>query len=985
MRRFLKSEWTIVLGLTILALAVRLYRLPELPPGLHYDEAANGVDALDVLSGHFSIFFERNYGREPLFIYLQAIAVALLGATPFALRVTSAIIGALTVPAIYWMVKEALTRIRTDARWLALWTALFVTFSYWHLNFSRIGYRAILLPLLASIAFAWFWRAWWKIENGESLPWRDLILCGVFTGSCLYTYIAGRFMPILIVGVALAGALLTRRSRARLKQIALAVGVIGISALVVFAPLGLYFLAHPESFLGRATDVSVFSPKYNQGNVLGTLATSVIETAKMFAIAGDPNWRHNPAGRPVFDPVLAVWLTVGLVLAVRRWRVLPYFFALAWFFIFALPAVLTASELPHSLRALGLIPVAYFLIVLALVTIGNRLLKQWKFLGEWVLLFLVLLLHGTVSLQDYFTAWQSNSKLSTSFQVYFTELAREMNMRGQADAVWVLPLSPAFLIFMPTPANYPVTFLYHGDASYGLVVSDETAPHQLQFLTTGRNKAYLIRWKDETSQPEGIYFYADPKHLISFLLNKHGRLIGEETSGGTLFTTFELPESSDYRVATTFVPVEIPFGDKVRLTGAAYGHTATQRNEPADALEEKWVPSGHTAWVVLRWQAQAPLDFDLKTTLYLTDEAGHLAGQVDDLLVGDRYPFYRVWERNEVASTYHILPIFPAVPPGRYNLYLGVYEEKTLQRYPVLDTDGQPISAALLLGSVQVTRPLDSPTVSPTNPLSDNPILAPGIALLGYDLPGNVFSPGDKLPLTLYWQARAASLADYTVYVELHDSTDRVVAHQSARPRYATTEWQSGDVWRDWHDLEIPITIPSGDYQLMISLHEGTTRVNQMTLGNVQVQGRPHQFTLPSIEHPMKYQVGSSISFLGYDLNTRTARPGETVRLTLYWQALDRIDRSYTVFAHLLGSDGQLYGQQDNLPSRGTAPTTSWIPGEYIADEYNIQIKPEAPPGEYRIEIGMYDAVTGMRLVTSMNGHSPGDHILLDMPVQVSR
>jgi len=982
MQRHFSTEWFLIVGLTILALVVRLYQLAELPPGLHYDEAANGVDALDILSGRFSIFFERNNGREPLFIYLQAISIALLGATPFALRATSAVVGALTVPAIYWMVKEAFIGTEFKAHWLALWTALFVTFSYWHLNFSRIGYRAILLPLLASVAFAWFWRAWRKMENTRSLPWRDLIFCGVFVGGCLYTYIAGRFVPVLIVIVAIAGAL-TRQSSAQFKKIVLGILIIGFSALLVFAPLGFYFLMHPESFLGRAADVSVFNPKYNQGNPMLAITTSAIETAKMFAITGDPNWRHNPAGRPVMDFFLASWMAGGLLLAIVRWKSLPHLFVLTWFIVLSFPVILTASGLPHTLRALGLIPAVYLLSVLTMLSVGERLKGLVRQFAVWLPL-PFLLFSAMTDWQDYFSAWRDNNP-SNSFQVYFTELAHTMSLHGQSDTVWILPLHPAFSIFMPYPSNYPVEFLYVGAAKYGLIVSDSSAPNQLQNLTKGCNKAHLIRWKNELLQPEGIYFYGDPKRLLNFLLSKYGRAIEENDGGRMIYTTYELFHGIDYHIATTFTSLDTSFGGKVRLTGVAYGRTATQNNEFPAALEEKKVPSGHNAWVVLRWQAQTPIDFDLKTTLYLTDEDGHLVGQSDDLLVGDRYPFYRVWEQNEAAGTYHILPILPAVPPGLYNLYLGVYEDKTLQRYPVLDTHGQPRSTALLLGSVEITRPLDSPKVAPVHSLPNAPLLAPSIALLGYDLPGNTFSPGDKLPLTLYWQAKAAPLGDYSVTVELRDSADHVIAQRNARPAYPATQWQTGDVWRDWHDLEIPVTVPSGDYRLVVSLYDGDKSAGRVELANVQVQGRPHQFTPPSIQYPMRFQVGSQIAFLGYDLKTRTVSPGGTVSLTLYWQALARMDRSYTVFTHLLGPDDHLYGQQDNLPEQGTSPTTSWLPGEYITDRYDIQIKPDALPGEYRLRIGMYDATTGTRLAISANGQPQGDYIILETPIRVIR
>jgi 4-amino-4-deoxy-L-arabinose transferase-like glycosyltransferase len=176
-----------VICIFLVGLGLRLYRLPEFPAGLHYDEAANGLDALDMLAGARSVFFERNYGREPLFIYLQAIAVEVLGATPFALRLTSALIGAATVPAVYWMVREAFWRTSRSPRWLAFWSALFIATSYWHLNFSRIGYRAIMVPLLASLVFATFWRSWRQLSEGERMPWLGLVGCGALVGVSLYT------------------------------------------------------------------------------------------------------------------------------------------------------------------------------------------------------------------------------------------------------------------------------------------------------------------------------------------------------------------------------------------------------------------------------------------------------------------------------------------------------------------------------------------------------------------------------------------------------------------------------------------------------------------------------------------------------------------------------------------------------------------------------------------------------------------------------
>jgi hypothetical protein len=87
---------------------------------------------------------------------------------------------------------------------------------------------------------------------------------------------------------------------------------------------------------------------------------------------------------------------------------------------------------------------------------------------------------------------------------------------------------------------------------------------------------------------------------------------------------------------------------------------------------------------------------------------------------------------------------------------------------------------------------------------------------------------------------------------------------------------------------------------------------------------------------------------------------------------------SYTVFTHLLDAEERVWSQVDSIPLRGEAPTTSWVSGEVIADEYNIVAEPSTPPGAYSIEIGMYDVATGQRLPIFTGGQQlEGDRLVL--------
>ena len=985
-RRIAWLDLGILLALTLLALALRVYQLHEIPPGLYFDEAANGVDAQGVLTGTHSIFFERNYGREPLLIYLQAISIALLGATPFALRLVSAVIGALTVPAVYWMVREAFRSKGDEARWLALWTSLFVALSYWHINFSRIGFRAILVPLLSCLAFACFWRAWRHIESGDRFPWLPLIACGLFVGASLYTYTAARFLPVLIVLTVVAGVLMPERRAARTRRAILALAVIGVTGLAAFAPLGIHFASHPDAFFGRVEQLSVFNPQNNEGNLVKTLIGNTVKTIGMFGWAGDPKWLHNPAERPVFDPLLALWLAAGVVLAFFRRRSLPHVSTLLWCIIFTLPALLTVHEMPHSLRMLGMIPAVYVLPVLAMSEIGTHLAGRWRVLINWLPL-PFLLFSGSTSIHDYFTAWGDELDFY-AFHTIFADTAEVMSGYGSADGVWIMPIDK-FIKGQERISHYTIDFLYQGPAGYGAALVDPAvAPTRLSSLTQGRNQAYLMRWDDTRRLPMSAYSHADPKGLFDFLLRKHGKLLGETDTGEMSYRIYQIPYKPDYRVATAFTPQDVRFAGFMKLIGSAYGHIATSRAESADELEDKVLASGESAWVVLRWEAQTAIDLDLKTTLYLIDADGHRAGQIDSLLVADENPFLRSWSEGEVAYTYHIFPTLPAIPPGMYQLYLGVYDETAQQRFSILEPDGSEAGTAFLLGALEITPPINSPLVTPDKPLPAETSLVPGVSLLGYDLPAGPLGPGQSLPLALYWQAAAAPQRDYLIRVELRDASGHSVATRLASPangRYPMTRWSAGEVLRDWQDLTIPATVPSGDYELVVTLDDGSTPVGEITLETVQVRDRPHTFEPPQIQHPMNLRVGDRIAFLGYDLSTEDIQAGEGPNLTLYWQAIDNPMASYTVFTHLLSSDGQNWGGKDNIPGEGSLPTIDWVTGEYITDSYAISVDTNAPAGEYQIEVGMYDAATGNRLpVTNASGQVLGDRILLSSTIDIA-
>ncbi|NLD74343.1 MAG: hypothetical protein GX649_16700, partial [Chloroflexi bacterium] len=357
MRRYLRILTTppaLLAAITLLAAALRLAALDRLPPGLYHDEAYNGLDALGVLRGDTPLFFPANNGREPLFIYLASVAVWLLGPSPGALRLVSALLGVATVPATYWLGRVLFER-RT-----ALLAAFLCATTVWTLNLSRVAYRAVVGPPIAALALGLLWQGLERRRRGPMLAG------GAAYGALFYTYLAAR-VSVLALGAFLAYLLLWHRARVWGRGLLL----FALAACAVAAPLGAHLLATGE-LLGRAGQVSVFSPAISGGDPWGTLARHAARTALGFFWRGDFIARHNVPLRPAFDPLTAAAMLGGAIVALRCFRRSPaHALVLIWVAVMLLPTVL-AEDAPHMLRASGVLPVLFLLPAL-----GIEALHRW--------------------------------------------------------------------------------------------------------------------------------------------------------------------------------------------------------------------------------------------------------------------------------------------------------------------------------------------------------------------------------------------------------------------------------------------------------------------------------------------------------------------------------------------------------------------------------------------------------------------------------
>jgi 4-amino-4-deoxy-L-arabinose transferase-like glycosyltransferase len=116
------------------------------------------------------------------------------------------------------------------------------------------------------------------------------------------------------------------------------------------------------------------------------------------------------------------------------------------------------------------------------------------------------------------------------------------------------------------------------------------------------------------------------------------------------------------------------------------------------------------------------------------------------------------------------------------------------------------------------------------------------------------------------------------------------------------------------------------------------------------------------IDQPINITFDGKIELLGAQIDRTSAQPGEPIRVTLYWRALQPIDQSYVEFVHLIDQDGIIVAQRDTWPGRGMFPTVLWRAGETFADSLTLDIPETAfAPNNAKIQVGLF-AGDGTRL-----------------------
>ncbi len=367
MRRRVPVLWA---GLCFgLALVLRLVWLSGVPREWYGDISIVHHYVASILRSEWPFGYQLSAG--PLYHYLVAPLIAVLGASYLAYKLASVVVSLLGLAAIAW-----LGHLMGGAR-LSLATLFVAACGSWYLVFSRLGNSQILIPLVTALTLGCALQA---LRQGSR---RWTLLGAIIAASGLYIYPQTFVVPglyLLILGLA---ALLPRPSAPRLRRLGLALLLMGVLAI----PFGLIVARQPDNFGSGYVGSKFFGSGQPLGPLVEQLGDNLVRTALMLHVRGDHVFRSNPPQAPQLDGLSGLLFLLGLgVMLARRGERGDLALLLGSSLVLVIPSVwpnLPPYEIPSASRTLGITPMVYLLVGRGLCAVLAGLARVFR-QARWV-------------------------------------------------------------------------------------------------------------------------------------------------------------------------------------------------------------------------------------------------------------------------------------------------------------------------------------------------------------------------------------------------------------------------------------------------------------------------------------------------------------------------------------------------------------------------------------------------------------------------
>ena len=256
----------------------------------------------------------------------------------------------------------------------------------------------------------------------------------------------------------------------------------------------------------------------------------------------------------------------------------------------------------------------------------------------------------------------------------------------------------------------------------------------------------------------------------------------------------------------------------------------------------------------------------------------------------------------------------------------------------------------------------------------------PELSLVRTTITPTIALQGSTISVGANWYAWSDVEHDYEICLSLIDAGQGPAQStcEPIAPTWPTGRWRADELFYTNYQIDLSPYLPRGTYKLSLSLLDspgGEVAGQPALVGELVYDAIPRVFTTAEPQVTTNYTWDDVISLRGYDLSYLN---DGSLAIHPYWQALRRMDTSFTNFFHLIDpGSGQIVAQADVIPRGWTYPTNWWEQGEVVEDTVVLPLE-EVLPGEYDLYVGWYDIDTGQRVpVHSQTGDPIADNSVL--------
>ncbi len=725
-----RTEAGILFFILAVAALFRFYQLNTIPPGFTHDEADHGHDAIAIAHGARPLYETVGYGREPLYDYVVALAMPILGENYETLRIVSALAGLLLIVVMHFWVRRAFD-VPT-----AIATSAFLATSFWAVMVSRQALRSALLPTLFAAAVYFMWQAVRPYAKQQTFQRRwpmisrliSYVLAGVCLGLALMTYMAARVLPVVFI-LFWIYLFIFHRDVWKGNWFGI-VFIIGLGLIIAWPMFN--FIATTPGVEQRLAQLSGPIDRLFAGDSRDLL-NNALGALGLFPFYGDNLWLYNIPGRPILGIILSAIGLVGVVIALVRFKRMEYALALFWLIAGVFPSLIT-GVVASNLRSIAALPVVYLFVSIGLVEIMRGLERLiYSHTLRTIPLVILALTVTLLAWHDYFDVWAQAPDVRVAYHTTLFEIAQELDRASD------LPADVAI------SSIYPNRF--HDPYAMQLTLARKDMP--LRWFTgsfvdmNGASHASLI-FPQPSSGTAGCASAQQQVACTSDLTTTQSIFTKTLPSSANVGATSSPAPATTPNYSTTVVvpaiaPIDPIFADLFRRHAQKIRSVELRPDDfdprfdlyrfdataaLSDALKSAVIPTatynfndvvnligyqirtprvrpGEQVEVVTYWRIKTLYD---KEAVMFTHA---LSGQPDRPVLAQQdvldVPSY-YWLPGDAFAQVHRFVIPAGAQPGDYPLEVGLYTPDDQHRLRLIDSTGKTVGDHVIIGTVTVAR-----------------------------------------------------------------------------------------------------------------------------------------------------------------------------------------------------------------------------------------------------------------------------------------